>query len=138
MGTPFLTNLFEYTLQVLSSMKIEIAERLVQHHNLRLLGDVVGDHGFLLLAATQRADGLMGQVLDADQSYGPLGGIVVGFVGTVHQPQTAKASHHHHLLYGEGREGIEIEILYDIAHLLSHLVGQSERHPGRRLLRCRA
>ena len=116
-------NIFEYTLQILSGMKIEIAERLVQHHHLRLLGDIMGNNCLLLLAAAQCTDRLVDEILDAYQFNSPLDGIIIGAARTLQQTQTAITSHHHHLLHGKRCKRIKREILYDVAHPLSDLVG---------------
>ena len=124
-GDPLLHHPLEHILQELSGPKIEIAEWLIQHEEIRLLGDVMGDHHLLLLAAAEGAYGFVCQVLDTYCFYRPLHGIIVGLLRAAQQSLTAKASHHHHLLGGERGEWIEIEVLNDIAHPPSHLKATS-------------
>src|SRR5690606_32188071 len=61
-------HIFEYALEILPRIKVKVAEGLIEHHHLWLLGDVVGYHRLLLLASAQRPYGLLGQLLDPHEA----------------------------------------------------------------------
>ena len=92
-------------------VEVEVAHRLIEQQHLRLGGERLGEGEALQVAAGQRVDGLVGEMLGIGEVHRAAHGFTVRRAGPA-EPRQVRMSTHLHELGGREREGR--------AHLLRH------------------